>query len=142
MSEPDVAIAGFYDHDQEDERRAPDWGGDDLFTAGPPRRRRFERAEHAQYAVSHHQARLRETGEHPLPAAPEPPEPHHADRYLEPVPAGRRTVTITGRPQSTAIARRPARTLDERIAQRPERIASWTIAMGVLMVVLAIVTAH
>ncbi len=59
---------------------------------------------------------------------------------MEPVPAGRRTVTITGRPDGTP--RRPARTLDERIAHRPERIASWTCGLGFLSILLAIVTAQ
>ena len=105
MSDPELVIAGLYDHQQEDERRAPDWGGDDLFA--PAQRRRFER-----------------------------------ERYLEPVPVGRRTVTITGRPESLHVARRPARTLDERLVHRPERVASWTCAMGFLLIVLAVLTAH
>ena len=57
-------------------------------------------------------------------------------------PAGRRTVTITGRPDGPAAARRPARTLDERIMHRPERIASWTCSLGALSILLAIVTAQ
>ena len=132
MSESELAIAGFYDHEQTDERRAPDWGGDDLFTGPGPRTRRFER---------------------PLAPSPPPepaavatavvaePEPEPAPRtYMEPVPAGRRTVTITGRPEG--VARRPARTIDERIAHRPERIASWTCGLGFLSILLAIVTAQ
>ena len=84
--------------------------------------------------------RLRERGaevrEHvatPPVEAVEAPAPRDLDRYLEPVPAGRRTVTITGRPDSLAVTRRPPRTIDERIAHRPERIASWTCAMGFLL---------
>jgi hypothetical protein len=103
MSDSALAIAGFYDHEQQDEPRAPDWGGDELFTPA----RRFERA-----------------------------------RYVEPVSMGRRTVTITGRPGGVAVARRPSRTLDERLAHRPERIASWTCAMGFLLILLAVLTAH
>lgn len=141
MRHSELAIAGFYDHEQENEPRAPDWGGDDLFIAAP-RRRRFpptsasrasRTGERTQYPT-----RLRETSEHPVPARP---EPRH-DHYMEPVPAGRRTVTITGRPESPAVSRRPGRTIDERIAHRPERIASWTCAMGFLLILLAIVTAH
>ena len=66
------------------------------------------------------------------------------ERFLEPVPEGRRTVTITGRPGGThhAVTRRPARSLDERLAHRPERIASWTCAMGFMLIVLAILTSH
>jgi hypothetical protein len=91
MSQSELAIAGFYDHEQELEPRAPDWGGDAVFS----------------------------------PAAP-----------------GRRTVTITGRPETLHVARRPARTIDERIAHRPERVAGWTCAMGFLMILLAVLTAH
>ena len=177
MSHSELAIAGFYDHELETTRRAPDWGGDDLFTAPAPRRRRFERAQHP--------SRLRESAHDHIEAAPPAhPEPRaHLeprfdaalqldpdlsldgepsfgtapeagvsasfeapaleaapidDRYLEPVPAGRRTVTITGRPDG--VARRPPRTLDERIAHRPERIASWTCSLGALSILLAIVT--
>jgi hypothetical protein len=70
MSNAESAIAGFYDHEQEQdptdpraEREAPDWGGDDLFTS-TPRRRRFDRpARGEQFG-----ARRRETTEHPLPS--------------------------------------------------------------------------
>jgi hypothetical protein len=55
---------------------------------------------------------------------------------------GRRTVTITGHPGGVPVARRPSRTLDERLAHRPERVASWTCVMGFLMIVLAVLTAH
>jgi hypothetical protein len=99
MSQSELAIAGFYDHEQEDDR-APDWGSDDVFTRS---------AE---------------------------------GRYMEPVPVGRRTVTITGRPERVGVPRRPSRTIDERIAHRPERVASWTCAMGFLMILLAVITSH
>ena len=135
MRDPELAIAGFYDHLQEDERRAPDWGGDDLFTSTSPRRRRFDRSPHP--------TRLRETTEHPLPARPAAPAPAPApDPYVQPVPAGRRTVTIPGHPGATAVARRPPRTLDERIAHRPERLLSWACALGFLLNALAVITAH
>jgi hypothetical protein len=155
MSHSELAIAGFYDHEQETTRRAPDWGGDDLFAGPAPRRRRFERAQYP--------ARLRESAHdhiappapvHPEPRLPEPsraaldmldlagPEAREPERYMEPVPEGRRTVTITGHPGGVATPRRPPRTLDERIAHRPERIASWTCAMGFLSIALAIITSH
>jgi hypothetical protein len=92
MSHSEFAIAGFYDHEQEFEPRAPDWGGDAVFS----------------------------------PA----------------VAGGRRTVTITGRPQVPHVARRPARTIDDRIAHRPERVAAWSCAMGFLMIALAVLTSH
>jgi hypothetical protein len=107
MQDSALAIAGFYDQHHEEDDRAPDWGGEEVF-ARPAPARRFER-----------------------------------ERYMEPVPAGRRTVTITGRPERASyVARRPSRTLDDRLAVRPERVASWTCAMGFLMIVLAVLTAH
>lgn len=150
MGDHDTAIAGFYDHQEHEQSRTPDWGGDDLFTSAAPRRRRFERVVHP--------ARPRDLGEHrsaptdhadahrpsggPLADASALVAPALSDRYLQPVPAGRRTVTITGRPESVAVARRRPRTLDEHIAHRPERIASWTCAMGVLLILLAVLTSH
>jgi hypothetical protein len=91
MSDSQLAIEGFYDHQQETEPRAPDWGGDTVFS---------------------------------------------------PVPAGRRTVTITGRPESRHVTRRPSRTIDDRIAHRPDRVAAWSCAMGFLMIALAVLTSH
>ena len=138
MSNPALAIAGFYDHDEQTERRTPDWGGDDLFTTAPSRRRGEHSTEDGRYT------RPRDHGAERHEHVAEPPveAPAPRDRYLEPVPAGRRTVTITGRPDSLAVTRRPARTIDERIAHRPERIASWTCAMGLLLILLAILTSH
>jgi hypothetical protein len=192
MSHPESAIEGFYDHEQEPartrERQAPDWGGDDLFTS-TPRRRRFD----------HARSRQRDTGEHPLPrrtsgaatrerpatgisrldlgtlsdlmapveepaATPVEPAPapvappaeaalvdpapaDHAEpappaRTEEPPPAGRRTVTITGHPGDSPARRRPAPSLDERlVGSRPERIAAYAFGMGLLLILIAILTA-
>src|SRR5690242_12840467 len=68
MSHSESAIAGFYDHEQEPtggdrpRRDAPDWGGDDLFTS-TPRRRRFDHSGRGEG----HGIRRRDTLEHPLP---------------------------------------------------------------------------
>src|SRR4051812_10942175 len=67
MSHSESAIAGFYDHEQDPtrgsrERTAPDWGGDDLFT-GTPSRRRFERPARGEQLAD----RRRETMEHHVP---------------------------------------------------------------------------
>lgn len=161
MSHSALAIAGFYDHEQHTQRRAPDWGGDDLFTTAAPRRRAAhprgwdaprERGAHAGPAEPHaHGAAARTDAEARrevmarLEAEARLDATAHEralDRYVEPVPTGRRTVTITGRPQEAYLNRRPARTIDERIAHRPERIASWTCAMGFLLILLAVLTAH
>ena len=74
MSESELAIAGFYDHEQTDERDAPDWGGDDLFTGPGPRKRRFERA-----ASRAHRSPPWPTA---LPRTAEPLPPQQA--YMEP----------------------------------------------------------
>ncbi len=133
MSHSESAIAGLYDHEQEvaldDERHAPDWGGDELF-ASTPRRRRFDRGSHVSDRTD--RPRLRETTEHP-------------------VPTGRRTVTVTGRPGAVALRpqrpfdappRRAARTLDERIGARPDRVAALAFGLGLLLIAIAIATAH
>jgi hypothetical protein len=68
----------------------------------------------------------------------------------EPVIAanGRKTVTITGRPEGAPPAprpivadrRRPPRTVDERIGGRPDRVAGWAFGMGILLIVIAAVS--
>ena len=136
MSHPELAIAGFYDHEEQTERRAPDWGGDDLFTTAPaaaPARPGAGDEDGCTRSPRDARRRLAPRSRTRTRATPHEPAARDLDRYLEPVPAGRRTVTITGRPDSLAVTRRPARTIDERIAHRPERIASWTCAMGFLL---------
>jgi hypothetical protein len=61
--------------------------------------------------------------------------------------AGRRTVKIGGRPAEfygpPARARhRPPRSLHERLGPRPERIAGWAFALGMLLILIAILTAN
>src|SRR4051812_5342101 len=69
MHHPASAIADFYDHETESalERRrdAPDWGGDDLFTT-TPRRRRFERPSRGEHVAPRIHEGLYDTTEHPL----------------------------------------------------------------------------
>ena len=38
--------------------------------------------------------------------------------------------------------RRPSRSLDERIAHAPERIAGWAFGLGLLLIIIAIATSH
>ena len=60
----------------------------------------------------------------------------------------RRTVKIGGRPEGSLEAsryqrdraRRPPRTAGERIGHRPDRIAMWAFALGLLLIVIAILT--
>jgi hypothetical protein len=60
-----------------------------------------------------------------------------------PVPP-RRTVTITGRPGEAhrPVRRRPPRTASERVGARPDRIAAWAFALGMLLIVIAVATAQ
>jgi hypothetical protein len=61
----------------------------------------------------------------------------------------RRTVKIGGHPEGSLEAaryqrdraRRPRRTAGERGAHRPDRIAMWAFALGLLLIVIAILTA-
>jgi hypothetical protein len=61
----------------------------------------------------------------------------------------RRTVKIGGHPEGSLEAaryqrdraRRPKRTAGERVGHRPDRIAMWAFALGLLLIVIAILTA-
>ena len=61
----------------------------------------------------------------------------------------RRTVRIGGHPEGSLEAsryqrdraRRPRRTAGERVGHRPDRIAMWAFALGLLLIVIAILTA-
>jgi hypothetical protein len=57
---------------------------------------------------------------------------------------GRRTVKIGGRPAEFYSApgrRRPSRAVHERVGPRPDRIAAWAFALGLLLILIAIATA-
>jgi hypothetical protein len=56
---------------------------------------------------------------------------------------GRRTVKIGGRPAEfhSPARRRPTRTVHERVGPRPDRIAAWAFALGILLILIAIATA-
>jgi hypothetical protein len=67
-----------------------------------------------------------------------------ADPIAERPPEGRRTVVIRGRgaePNWTPRVR-PPRTVGERIGPRPDRLAAWAVALGMLLILIAILTAH
>ena len=95
------------------------------------------------------------------PPQPEP-EPQaalvtHTDELVaidapepEVVTEGRRTIRINGRPgevseiapfTSTARRRRPPLTVEERLAGHPTRIIAWAFALGLLLILIAILTA-
>jgi hypothetical protein len=61
----------------------------------------------------------------------------------------RRTVKIGGHPEGSLEAaryrrdraRRPPRTAQERLGHRPDRIAMWAFALGLLLILIAVLTA-
>jgi hypothetical protein len=57
---------------------------------------------------------------------------------------GRRTVKIGGRPAEfhPTPTRRPSRMIHERLGARPDRIAAWAFALGILLILIAIATAN
>ena len=66
-------------------------------------------------------------------------------------PTERRTVRIGGRPEGSLEAARsfrdrsrrpPPRRAHERLGARPDRIAMWAFALGLLLITIAILTAH
>jgi hypothetical protein len=66
------------------------------------------------------------------------PEPSEA-----PAAGGRRTVTITGHPDRLPARRRPAPSIDERLyGSKPERIAMYAFALGLLLIVIAFLSAN
>jgi hypothetical protein len=89
------------------------------------------------------------------PAPPEPPtageELPVATRSTGGVP-GRRTVVIgrNGRPESphpeapfvSVSRRRPPRTVAERLGTQPDRIVGWAFALGLILILVAILTSH
>lgn len=75
-----------------------------------------------------------------LAAAPRP-----TDGIVRGGVEGRRTVKIGGRPaefHGAPARRRPARTVHERVGPRPDRIAAWAFALGLLLILIAIATAN
>jgi len=76
----------------------------------------------------------------------EPPAPRE-DRIVRGGQEGRRTVKIGGRPAEfhgtpARARRRPPRTVHDRVGARPERIAAWAFALGLLLILIAVATAH
>jgi hypothetical protein len=61
---------------------------------------------------------------------------------LEPDTQERRTVKISGHPDRLPVPRtqRAPRTAVERVAHRPDRIAGYAVALGFLLVLIAVLT--
>ena len=141
-----------YDHEHEAgprRRQADDWGIDTSFPR--VRGRRFSRA---QGATS--RSRL-----HPVvdeaPALVEATVEDEAADFVEApgeasvfVESGeRRTIRINGRPDelseiapfvSSAARHRPPRSVEERLAGDPTRIIAWAFALGMMLILIAVVT--
>ena len=69
----------------------------------------------------------------------------HGDAVVRGGQAGRRTVKIGGRPgelQASPVRRRPPRTASERLGARPDRVAAWAFALGLLLILIAVATAN
>jgi hypothetical protein len=139
----------FYDHEDSESpgrRRRPvaDWGvEEDVFDRMPSRR--FARRGEQPRPVS--RTIVIERG----PAPEEPPAIEEQPPVAEPEPAseaearqaGRRTVVIDGRPDRLPLPRnRPPRTAVERIGPRPDRIVAYSVALGFLLILIAILTSH
>ena len=162
---------GLYDHESDSDlqlggrRRVADWGADDLFHQTPRRRRSAKALAARERRVSgpalpaprHDRAAVPA----PRPATPatvtrieDAPSYFPGDTSVEPFEAraavaqtaGRRTVTITGRPEpkvarSHPERRRPVRTAHERIVgHRPDRLAAWAVGLGMLLSLIAVGT--
>jgi hypothetical protein len=99
----------------------------------------------------------RDLGDEPAPGPELPGGP--GERRTRPAqgpelpgrPGERRTVRIGGRPEGSLDAarfhrdharRRPPRRAHERLGARPDRIAMWAFALGLLLIVIAILSAH
>ena len=119
-------------------RRRPveDWGADQAFgTAAPAELPPVEDLAAAALAARADPAELSEVVDAPAPKV-------ESD--------GRRTIRINGRPgevseiapfTSTARRHRPPRTVEERLAGDPTRIIAWAVALGALLILIAILTA-
>ena len=159
MSDHEARPRAVYDHSEDEprlgrrRRQAADWGvGDELFDHMPSSRRFARRG--ADHQIPRGEA---EDGrrtivieqDDPAPAAAEAPQADEAfasrDAALRARDTleGRRTVKIVGRPGEhypPSVRRRPPRTVHERLGPRPDRIAAWACALGLLLILIAILT--
>jgi len=155
-----------YDHESPEAPGRPpadDWGIDESFPR--VRGRRFARDARTHEGPARSRRRpVEDWGVDKAfePAAQPQPQPGpelvtHTDDLVaidapepEVVTEGRRTIRINGRPgevseiapfTSTARRRRPPLTVEERLAGHPTRIIAWAFALGLLLILIAILTA-
>jgi len=106
-----------------------------------PSRRRFRRSGFVRPAVAKDPAppvRLVDQEAAPIDYISEPPAPL--------LPGQRRTVVIRGRvPAPAAVAapdrRRPAPRTRDRVGHRPDRVALWAFVLGLLLILIAVLSA-
>ena len=131
-----------------DERPVDEWAaGDEPFAdARPSDLPADDQAEFVAASGGQH-----DTGEF-APVAPWAAEDavqpeSHTGEIVRGGQAGRRTVKIGGRPAEfhgpPARARqRPPRTMHERLGPRPDRVAMWAFALGILLILIAVITGN
>jgi hypothetical protein len=157
MPQLDALDAGaLYDHEADADldlprrRAVADWGADDLFHHTPRRRRtptgaasRERRVSGPVPATAATVSRIQDAPSYAPDAPVEPVAAGAAVRELHAAPASR-SVAVSGRPERV-VARparpRPPRTVEERIGHHPDHVAAWAVALGLLLIVLAIVSA-
>ena len=152
-------------------RPADDWGIDESFPRVRGRRfardARAQRGPRAQPPPARgglgRRRRVRARRATPQPSRPRPPRRRGPDRRgvdrgrvvdapepEEVVSDGRRTIRINGRPgelseiapfTSAARRRRPPPTVEERLAGDPTRIIAWAFVLGLLLILIAVLTA-
>jgi hypothetical protein len=151
-------------------RPVADWGvGEEIFDRMPSPRRRFgrgsdappsrreshpreRRPEPAQEATQAYEPAPRRNVEISQPAPREPAPRADVEREVRPEPGarevrtparggveGRRTVVISGQ-ASVARRPRPSRTVGERVGPRPDRLAAYAVALGLLLIVITFLT--
>ena len=144
-SQPAVADEEFASRDEAIRARQADdelWGGDEPFA------RRTETADDDETEFVAASGGQHDTGEFAaVESFDAAAEPEHTDGIVRGGQAGRRTVKIGGRPAEfygpPARARnRPPRAMHERLGPRPDRVAMWAFALGILLILIAIATAN
>ncbi len=157
--EHEAPVRAFYDHEDDEprggrrRRAVADWGvSEDAFDRMPSRRFSRRGEEPVRDTPRRGEERRPAPVSRTIVIEREPeiePEPVLEDRYDEYAeeprvsPAGRRTVVIGGHPDRLPIARtRPPRSAVDRIGPRPDRIVGYAVALGALLILIAILSSH
>ena len=144
---PQVAAAGEEFASREDALRAHEqheelWAGDEPFTEAEAPSAAGELAARAEaFDQAFGSTEVDASG---AAVAPRDDVPR-GDAVVRGGQAGRRTVKIGGRPgelQASPVRRRPPRTVSERLGPRPDRVAAWAFALGLLLILIALATAN